>query len=130
MSVTFSVAGSPQITRVDEDGDEWTEDEWPSYNVANQSASRILMMVGLDPVDLYGELSPEQARKVLARAIRARNLPRFRSPHTSDPWELRDGRGANLYVQGVDDERVIRWLDGFIAVLRAGIEHNQPVIWG
>jgi len=130
MSVTFSVANSPTVTRTDDYGDSWEEDVWPSYNVANVSAGRILAMVGLDPTDLCGEITPKQAREVLRRALRVRNMASLREPYTTDDHLISEPSGARVYVQGVDDERVVRWLNGFIAVVHAAIEHDQPVLYG
>lgn len=126
MSVTFSVRNSPTVQHVDpDDGFVWHEDVWASMNVANGSAASLLEMVGLDPTQPCGQLTVAEIPEVMRRAIRVLNSARDRKAFHRESYQE-----GNLFSCGIDDDRVQRWLRGFIQVLRDAQDHNQDVVWG
>ncbi len=118
----------------------------PELNVANDNARIVVDMMGLE-FDHSGEIKPEQIPVIKRRLLKIKNqggdaytrddeyddgdrgMQRTKDSETGVTTISRK-KGLKMYGQGVDTEKVMRYVDEMLKVLDYAQKKNSEISWG
>jgi hypothetical protein len=95
-------------------------------NVANDNASTVLSLMGLDGADpTGGRIEPAAAPVILRRLIKRQNCKSSLDQHVRESCQE-----GNVMECGRRREQVWRYLEKMMIICSASVKRNVAIVWG